>query len=211
MVLSVKHSIDNVKSDSLKAVRKRLPSIEGKASQRYFREVFQLLPKGIRIENRRTFKAYDGVNNTFNLAYAVLRWKVHRALLKAKLEPYLGFLHSEQFGKPSLVCDFMELYRCLVDGFLIEYCKNLSKRDFSMKNEDFSRHRKGKREYLTDSLTSDLSNRLNLFFESKVDVPRIMHGERQSVETLINEEALLLAKYLRNEREIWSPRLQLYN
>ena len=70
---------------------------------------------------RISFKAYDGLNNTFNLAYAVLKWKVHRAVLKAKLEPYLGFLHSEQFGKPSLVCDFMELYGCLVDGFLIQY------------------------------------------------------------------------------------------
>ena len=53
----------------------------------------------------------------------------------------------------------------------------------------------------------DLSSRLNLFFESKVDVPRIMHGERQSVETLINEEALLLAKYLRGESDSWIPRV----
>ena len=32
-------------------------------------------------------------------------------------------------------------------------------------------------------------------------------GERQSVETLINEEALLLAKYLRGENETWIPRV----
>ncbi|MEM2915209.1 MAG: CRISPR-associated endonuclease Cas1 [Candidatus Bathyarchaeia archaeon] len=42
------------------------------------------------------------------------------ALIKAKLEPYLGFLHSVQFAKPSLVCDFMELYRYLVDDFIIQ-------------------------------------------------------------------------------------------
>jgi hypothetical protein len=76
-----------------------------------------------------------------------------------------------------------------------------------MKIENFSKHRKAKREYLNDSLTSDLSHRLNLFFESKVDIPRIMHGQRQSVETLINEEALLLAKYLRGETETWIPRI----
>jgi hypothetical protein len=34
-----------------------------------------------------------------------------------------------------------------------------------------------------------------------------MHGERQSVETLINEEALLLAKYLRDENDTWIPRV----
>ena len=43
--------------------------------------------------------------------------------------------------------------------------------------------------------------------DSKVDIPRIVHGERQSVETLINEEALLLAKYLRGENETWIPRV----
>ena len=76
-----------------------------------------------------------------------------------------------------------------------------------MKVENFSKHKKGKREYLTDSLTSDLSNGLGLFFESKIDIPRIMHGKRQSVETLINEEALLLAKYLRGENDFWIPRV----
>ena len=70
----------------------------------------------------------------------------------------------------------------------------------------FSRNKKGKREYLNDSLTSDLSRKLNGFFESKVDVPRIMYGKRQTIETLINEEALLLAKYLRGETESWIPR-----
>jgi hypothetical protein len=105
----------------------------------------------------------------------------------------------------SVVCDFMELYRCLVDGFLIDYCQKISKKDFSVKVENFSKNKKGKREYLNDSLTSDLSNRLNLFFESKVHIPRIMHGQRQSIETLINEEALLLAKYLRDETETWIP------
>jgi CRISPR-associated protein Cas1 len=61
----------------------------------------------------------------FNLAYELLAWKVHRALISAKLEPYLGFLHSEQFGKPSLVCDFQELYRYLIDDYLIERCHTL--------------------------------------------------------------------------------------
>ena len=35
------------------------------------------------------------------------------------------------------------------------------------------------------------------------EAPRIRIGKRQEVETLINEEALLFAKYLRNERETW--------
>jgi CRISPR-associated protein Cas1 len=147
------------------------------------------------------------MNNIFNLAYEVLSWKVHRALIRAKLEPYLGFLHSVQFGKPSLVCDFQELYRYLIDDFLIRYCENLKLKDFMVKTEDLTRNKKGKRVYLNDSQTHDLMKRLNGFFESKIDIPRIKFGETQTVETLINEEALLLAKFLRNEREVWTPRI----
>jgi len=36
------------------------------------------------------------------------------------------------------------------------------------------------------------------FFETTVDVPRIKVGKKQTIETWINEETLLLAKYLRN-------------
>jgi hypothetical protein len=34
-----------------------------------------------------------------------------------------------------------------------------------------------------------------------------MHGKQQELETLINEEALLIARYLRNERDSWIPRI----
>jgi len=48
---------------------------------------------------------------------------------------------------------------------------------------------------------------LNLFFQSKVRMPRVRMGEQQEIETLINEEALLLAMFLRNERPTWKPRV----
>jgi len=89
----------------------------------------------------------------------------------------------------------------------IEYCQNLKVKDFTVKTERLSRIKKGKREYLNDPKTSDLMRKLNAFFESKVDVPRIKHGNRQTLETLISEEALLFAKYLRDERKTWTPRI----
>jgi CRISPR-associated protein Cas1 len=136
----------------------------------------------------------------------MLGWKVHRALIKTKLEPYLGFLHSTQFEKPSLVCDFQELYRHLMDDFLIQYCHNLSKKDFIVKTEDLTRNKKGKRVYLNDVQTRDLMRQLNKFFESYINIPRMRVGKKQTFETLVNEEALLLAKYLRDEIGSWISR-----
>ena len=145
---SFKEKIENLEAESLDKIRARLHGIEGRYTKRYFDQIFSLLPEPIRPEHRKGFKAYDGTNNIFNLAYEILSWKVHRALIKAKLEPYLGFLHSVQHGKPSLVCDFMEIYRYLIDDFLIEYCRNLKSKDFIVKTEKIARNKQGKREYL---------------------------------------------------------------
>jgi len=105
------------------------------------------------------------------------------------------------------VCDFQELYRYLIDDFLIRYCQGLRVRDFTVKTERLSRNKKGKREYLNGPKTSDLMKKLNLYFESKVEIPRIKVGKRQTIETLINEEALLFAKFLRDEIKTWNPRI----
>jgi CRISPR-associated protein Cas1 len=204
---SVKLKVNAVEAGSLALLRRRLTQIEAKFSRFYFKQVFGLIPERIRPERRRTYRAYDGVNNLFNLGYELLQWKVHSALVNAKLEPYLGFLHSEQYGKPSLVCDFQELYRYLIDNLIIQYCQNLAKRDFTFKTQKLSGKKVGKREYLNDVETKDFTSKLKAYIEMYVDVPRIKVGKRQRIETLINEEALLLAKYLRNEKKDWIPRV----
>jgi len=209
--LNVKESIleklNRIQMDRKLSFRKRLISIEGKNAEHYFNQIFKLFPEWLRPKIRKTYKAYDGLNNLFNLAYEILKWKVHIALIKARLEPYLGFVHSLAHGKPSLICDFQDLYRYLIDEFLIEYCQKLRKKDFIMKWEKQSRKRKGKRQFLNDADSKVLVDNLYEYFTRKVEIPRIRRGKKQRIETLINEEALLFAKYLRGERETWIPRV----
>jgi len=64
-----------------------------------------------------------------------------------------------------------------------------------------------KRIHLYEFETDSLADGLNGLFNRKVEIPRIRHGKRQTLDTLINEEALLLAKFLRKERKEWSPRM----
>jgi hypothetical protein len=42
-----------------------------------------------------------------------------------------------------------------------------------------------------------------------VEIPRIRIGKIQTIETLINEEALLLAKSLRDEKKMWTSRIAI--
>jgi CRISPR/Cas system-associated endonuclease Cas1 len=129
--------------------------------------------------------------------------------LKAKLEPYLGFLHSLQVGKPSLVCDFQELYRYLIDDYLIERCRKLRKKDFVLVTDFMMRLKMGKRIHLCEYETNDLAEGLNALFEREVKIPRMRYGSKQTLGTLINEETLLLARFLRNEKQTWIPRITI--
>jgi CRISPR-associated protein Cas1 len=206
--MRVKEIVGRLEETNLKALRRKLLAIEGRCANTYFEQLFLLFDKNIRkSDNRKTYQAFDGLNNFLNYSYSLLRWRVYCALTKAKLEPYLGFLHSEQFGKPSLLCDIMELYRCNVDDFLVKYSKKLKAKDFIIKYERFTPNKMSQREYLKDDKLLELKEAFYAFIESKVDIPRIKVGNVQTLETLISEEALLLAKFLRNERKEWNPRI----
>jgi hypothetical protein len=78
-----------------------------------------------------------------------------------------------------------------------------------MKVASSSHGKKGKREYLSDPETKSMLGELNDFFETRVEIKRVRHGEHQTIETLINEEALLFARFLRNELKGWIPRIPI--
>ena len=65
----------------------------------------------------------------------------------------------------------------------------------------------GKRIHLCEFETDSLADGLNSLFNREVEIPRIKQGKRQTLNTLISEEALLFAKFLRHERETWNPRI----
>jgi hypothetical protein len=89
----------------------------------------------------------------------------------------------------------------------MQYCRKLKSKDFIVKTEDSTRTKKGKRVYLIDVQTRNLTKQLNEFFDSRIEVSRIRVGNKQTIESLINEEALLLGKFLRNESKTWIPRI----
>jgi CRISPR-associated protein Cas1 len=204
------HAIQMIKGfleNDLTRLRSKVLRVEGKYAQHYFRQVYSLFPEGVRPVVRVSYEAYAGLNNVFNLCYTFLKWKVYRAIVNAHLEPFLGYLHSSLNPfRPNLVCDFMELYRYLIDDFLIQNCKMLTKKDFYVKTVTIS-HRKVKRMFLKEELASELIDKLHGYFRNMVTIPRIRSGRKQEIETLINEEAYLLAQYLRGERKSWNPRI----
>jgi len=69
----------------------------------------------------------------------------------------------------------------------------------------------GKRIHLCEYETNDLAEGLKSLFQRDVKIPRVRHGTKQTIDTLISEEATLLAQYLRNEKGKWIPRIAVFD
>ena len=88
---------------------------EGQASRIYFNTMNEFLPEEFRFVQRSQHPALDVTNAFLNYGYGVLYGKIEGALIKAGIDPYIGVLHRDDYNRPVLVYDIIELYRIWVD------------------------------------------------------------------------------------------------
>lgn len=97
-----------------------LRGIEG-ASTRVYYEAFRFLVRNpsFSFEGRNKRPPLDPMNALLSFVYTLLTNEVLSAVKTAGLDPYLGALHEETYGRPSLACDLVEEYRCFLGDRLI--------------------------------------------------------------------------------------------
>lgn len=61
----------------------------------------------------------DPINALLSFAYTLVTNEVLSAVKAVGLDPYLGSLHEEEYGRPSLACDLAEEYRCFIADRLV--------------------------------------------------------------------------------------------
>lgn len=88
---------------------------EGQASRIYFSTINAFLPEALRFVNRSQHPALDVANAFLNYGYGVLYGRIEGALIKAGIDPYIGVLHRDDYNRPVLVYDVIEMYRIWVD------------------------------------------------------------------------------------------------
>lgn len=88
---------------------------EGMSSRIYFECVQLFLPEAYRFKERSQRPAMDVANALLNYGYGILYGKVEGALIKAGIDPYVGVMHRDDYNRPVLVYDVIELYRVWVD------------------------------------------------------------------------------------------------
>lgn len=96
-------------------VRGTLMGLEGSAGRAYWACLGRMMPEAYRFDGRSRQPARDGFNAVLNYSYGVLYSLVERACVCAGLDPHVGFLHTDNYAKKSLVFDLIEPFRILGD------------------------------------------------------------------------------------------------
>lgn len=114
-----------------------LRGLEGGASASYFSAYTEIFPESLRFERRNRRPPEDPVNAMLSLCYTLIHYEIVREIEVIGLDPLIGFYHKFDYGRESLACDLVELYRTDVDRFVWGLFREriFTQRDFAEEDE----------------------------------------------------------------------------
>lgn len=194
-ILGIKQGMEKaLKAEDLDELR----GVEGKAAKQYFEVLPQYIRKeGFEFAGRSRRPARDRVNALLNYGYALLRGEITGALRAAGLDPYIGFLHRERYGRESLSLDLMEEFRCiLVDNLVVKMINQgiIQPNDFQ-ENQGEPRLKDAARKRFLQEF--DQRRRDEVFHE--------LLKQKISYREVLHKQAILLAKHIKGELDDYYP------
>lgn len=176
-----------------------LRGLEGEAGREYFACFNSLISKGregFEYKGRSRRPPLDRVNAMLSFVYTLLVHDVTAALEGVGLDASCGFLHRDRPGRPSLALDLMEELRPVVADRLV--LSLINRQQVSAK--DF-REAEGGAVLLTDDGRKEV---LTAWQKQKQE--EFLHpvlGEKLQVGMLPHVQAMLLARHLRGDSELY--------
>lgn len=114
-ISSLQSKIENQDGDNIEELDSTFRGWEGTAGRMYFQTLSSLLAQRYQFNGRSFRPATDSFNAFLNYAYGVLYSRVEKVLLVAGIDPYVGFMHRDDYNMKSMVFDFIEPYRSYAD------------------------------------------------------------------------------------------------
>ncbi len=108
-------SINTLEAQKVTEIADTLRGLEGTAGRLYFETLNYVLPSEYQFKGRSMRPAQDAFNAFLNYAYGILYSKIEKTLIVAGVDPYVGFLHRDDYNQLSMVYDFIEPYRTYAD------------------------------------------------------------------------------------------------
>ncbi len=200
----------NHASAALKSILKVIPectttaelmAFEGSAAKIYFRIFDQLIlhqKEAFFFKTRTRRPPLDKMNSLLSFYYVLLANDVASALEGVGLDPYVGFLHQDRPGRPSLALDLMEELRPVFADRLALSLVNRRQ----VKGKGFTQKESG------GILMDDDTRKKVLVAWQERKQNQITHPylkEKISFGLIPHVQALLLARYLRGDLDAYPP------
>ena len=194
--------------DGLAAMRGKIPKagglpellgIEGNASAAYFQSFSAMLKPamGFNFERRSRRPPADPTNALLSFAYSLLTADLISAIQLVGLDPYVGFFHQQNYGRPCLALDLMEEFRPIIaDSVAITL---INKRQ--IKPDDFTQSHGGW--FLKDAARK----RFYAAYEGRKNetITHPVFKYKIDFRRAIELQVRLLAKYLMGEIDAYTP------
>ena len=175
-----------------------LRGIEGAAAARYFELLARTIAPELGFEKRQRRPPRDPLNALLSFGYVVVGNELQSLLDGMGFDPYLGFLHQLDYGRPSLALDLLEEFRAaLVDRFSVKLL-NLG----MLKGEDFVGDKeRGVR------LGEEARRRYFRAYEKELTTPYAVDEGKLTYRQLFRRQAERLARAIKAEEPYRSLRL----
>ena len=170
-----------------------LMGTEGYIARVYFTGFMKIVNRDrIVMEKREQRGSFSYVNQMLSLGYICVMNEIMGLLNAAGLDPHIGFLHSLDYGRPSLALDMLEEYRQpVIDRFtmnLVNKCTIIT--------DDFEAKEEGMR------LTQDGIKKYFKFYEEWMKEPvREYRGAKTSFRDIMQKQAGGFAASLRDKKQ----------
>lgn len=177
----------------------QLRGIEGESARLYFSVFDHLIvtqKEAFAFHSRSRRPPLDNVNAMLGFTYTLLSHDVQSALMGVGLDPYVGFLHADRPGRPSLALDLLEEFRPFLGDRLVLTLINRQQ----VKPKGFERTPSG-------AVVMDEETRKTLLTAyQKRKQEQITHpfiDESVPIGLLPHVQAMLLARFIRGDLEAY--------
>lgn len=117
-------SLNSLQANKIDEIAETIRGLEGTAGRLYFETICYVLPEQYQFSGRSMRPAKDAYNAFLNYGFGTLYSRVEKCLMIAGLDPYVGFLHRDDYNQKSMVFDFIEPYRTFVETTVFRLCSS---------------------------------------------------------------------------------------
>lgn len=138
-----------------------LLSYEGNAAKQYFKVMFD----NVEWKGRKPRIKFDYINSALDIGYTILFTFIEVIVNSFGFDTYVGVLHKQFYMRKSLICDFVEPFRTIIDEQVRKSInlKQIKEDDFMVINKEYRLKYENSTKYANIFLSAIISEKEKIF------------------------------------------------